>query len=75
MKNLLSPVHVPHLHTGTKYTYKAPSTSGSCSLGEGGGAASRAVDGVTLLHGPLRVDCHTETERRSRHEQIAFSDA
>ncbi len=37
----------------------APPISGSWSSG-----AARAVDGASLLHGPLRVDGNTETEKK-----------
>ncbi len=39
--------------------HRAPPISGSWSLG-----AARAVDGASLLHGPLRVDRTAETENK-----------
>jgi hypothetical protein len=41
--------------------HQAPPISGSWSLG-----VARAVDGASLLHGPLRVDRNAETEKIER---------
>ncbi len=60
------------------YRHRAPPISGSWSRG-----AARAVDGASLLHGPLRFDSNAETEKSelldgtcvdatSRHPWVPF---